>query len=162
MTREKVSGATFDEVVDIVRQIEMVRSQERVEREANRLRSSSDFSSVPSGGQFYRGKGRSFRHAQATRPARRDASASHGSYSAHSGQYSFSALQAQSSHHASSAQASTGNSLGYQEQQFRQRRGCFECRELGHFKRDCPMLLSGALQQSYRLTTQAPAVTPPV
>ncbi|XP_070057305.1 uncharacterized protein [Nicotiana tomentosiformis] len=33
--RERVSGATFDEVVNIARQIEMVRSQERVEKEAS-------------------------------------------------------------------------------------------------------------------------------
>ncbi|XP_070035607.1 uncharacterized protein [Nicotiana tomentosiformis] len=144
MTRERVSGATFDKVVDIARQIMMVRSQERVEREAKRPCDSGDFSSVPSGGQFYRGRDHSYRHAQAGRLVHHAASASHGSYSAHSGQSSFSALPAQSSHHASSAQASTSNSLGYQEQQFRQRRGCFECGELGHFKRDYPRLLSGA------------------
>ncbi|XP_070036019.1 uncharacterized protein [Nicotiana tomentosiformis] len=92
MTRERVSRATSDEVVDIACQIEMVRSQERVEREAKRPRGSGDFGSVPSGGQFYRGRGRSFRHAQATRPVHHGASASHGSYSAHSGQSSFSAL----------------------------------------------------------------------
>ncbi|XP_070048928.1 uncharacterized protein [Nicotiana tomentosiformis] len=38
MTRERVSGATFDEVVDIARQIEMARSQELGEREAKRPR----------------------------------------------------------------------------------------------------------------------------
>ncbi|XP_070031697.1 uncharacterized protein [Nicotiana tomentosiformis] len=52
-------------------------------------------------------------------PVHHGASASHSSYSAHSGQSSFSALPAQSSHHALSAQASTSNSSGYQEQKFR-------------------------------------------
>ncbi|XP_070036378.1 uncharacterized protein [Nicotiana tomentosiformis] len=91
MTRERVSGATFDEVVDIARQIEVVSSQE--------------------GGQF-----------------------------------SFSAVPMQSSHHASSTQYSTGNSSGYLEQQFRQRRDYFEFGEFGHYKRDCPKLLSRAPQ----------------
>ncbi|XP_070046964.1 uncharacterized protein [Nicotiana tomentosiformis] len=43
MTRESVSDATFDEVVDIARQIEMVHSQEWVEREAKRPCGSGDF-----------------------------------------------------------------------------------------------------------------------
>ncbi|XP_070034494.1 uncharacterized protein [Nicotiana tomentosiformis] len=114
-----------------ISQIEMVRSQEWVEREAKRPRGLGDFSDVPSGGQFYRGRGCSYRRAQTGRPAHRGASASH------------------------------GNSLGYQEQQFRQRRGCFECGELGHFKRDCPRLLSGSLQQHSLTTAPAQTVTPP-
>ncbi|XP_070055345.1 uncharacterized protein [Nicotiana tomentosiformis] len=36
ITRQRVSGATFDKVVNIARQIEMVCSQERGEREAKR------------------------------------------------------------------------------------------------------------------------------
>ncbi|XP_070049936.1 uncharacterized protein [Nicotiana tomentosiformis] len=52
MTRERVSGATFDEVVDIARKIEIVCSQEHREREAKRPRGPGDFSGVPSGGQF--------------------------------------------------------------------------------------------------------------
>ncbi|XP_070047405.1 uncharacterized protein [Nicotiana tomentosiformis] len=80
MTREMVSGTTFDEVVDIARQIEM---------------------------------------------------------------------------------ASTGSSSGYQEQQFRHRKGCFEGGDFGHIKRDCPRLLSGAPQQSSRPIAPVPAVAPP-
>jgi len=45
-----VSGATFDKVVDITRQIEMVHSQEQVEREAKGPRGQGGFSDVPSGG----------------------------------------------------------------------------------------------------------------
>jgi len=52
MTREWVSCATFDKVVDIARQIEIVRGQERVEREAKRPRGSGDFSGDPHRGQF--------------------------------------------------------------------------------------------------------------
>ncbi|XP_070045756.1 uncharacterized protein [Nicotiana tomentosiformis] len=48
MTRERVYGATFDEVVDISRQIKMVRSQERVKREEKRPRGQGRFSGVPS------------------------------------------------------------------------------------------------------------------
>ncbi|XP_070056789.1 uncharacterized protein [Nicotiana tomentosiformis] len=139
---ERVSRV-FDKVVDIARQNEMVHSQERVKRKAKRPRGSGDFSGVPLGGQFYRGRGHSYRPALTGHPAHHGASASHSSYSAHSGQSSFSSLPLQSSHHASSSQASTGNSSSYQEQQFRQRRGCFECREFGHYKRNCPKLLSG-------------------
>ncbi|XP_070040848.1 uncharacterized protein [Nicotiana tomentosiformis] len=48
---QRVSGATFDEVVDITRQIKMVRSQERVEREAKRPHRQGGFSGAPSGAQ---------------------------------------------------------------------------------------------------------------
>ncbi|XP_070045391.1 uncharacterized protein [Nicotiana tomentosiformis] len=54
MTRGRVSGAIFDEVVDIAWQIEMVRSQERGEREAKRPSGSGDFSGVPLGGHVMR------------------------------------------------------------------------------------------------------------
>ncbi|XP_070046944.1 uncharacterized protein [Nicotiana tomentosiformis] len=50
MTRERESDANFDEVVDIARQIEMVRSQEQVERESKRPRGQGGFSGVSSGG----------------------------------------------------------------------------------------------------------------
>ncbi|XP_070040084.1 uncharacterized protein [Nicotiana tomentosiformis] len=94
MTRESVSGATFDEVVDISRQIEIVHSQERGEGEAKRLHGPGDLSSVPLGGQIYRGRGRSYRHAQTGHPVQRGASSNHGSYSSHQGQPSLGALPA--------------------------------------------------------------------
>jgi len=120
-----------------------------------------DYNGVPLGGQFHRGRGHSYRHTQTGRPAHCSASASHGSYSAHSGQSSFSALLAQSSHHDSSAQASAGHPSGYQEQQFLHRKGCFECGEFSHFKRECPRLLSGVSQQSSQPMESAPIVIPP-
>ncbi|XP_070040015.1 uncharacterized protein [Nicotiana tomentosiformis] len=49
MTRERVSSATFDEVVDIAQEIESVRNQEWVEREAKRSCGLGSFGSVPSG-----------------------------------------------------------------------------------------------------------------
>ncbi|XP_070037206.1 uncharacterized protein [Nicotiana tomentosiformis] len=103
MTRERVSGATFDEVVDITRQIEMVCSQER---EAKRPRGSGGPSGVHSGGQPYHSRGRPYKPAQMARLVHRGASSSHGSYSARQSQSSLSALLAQSSSRAPSIQGS--------------------------------------------------------
>ncbi|XP_070044872.1 uncharacterized protein [Nicotiana tomentosiformis] len=127
MTRERVSGATFDEVVDIARQIAIGRGQKRVEREAKRPRGQGGFSGSPFGGQFQHGRGRHFRKAPSSRPFHRGASSGHGSHSHQQGQSLFSSLPVQSSHHARPAQVSSGSSFGYQEQQFHQRRGYFEC-----------------------------------
>ncbi|XP_070020660.1 uncharacterized protein [Nicotiana sylvestris] len=102
--RERVFGATFKEVVDIAREIGSVRRQERVEREANRPCGSGSFGGVPSGGKFHHDRGCPYRHAQTTQPVHRGELLSHSSHINRSCQYSFSALPAQSSHHASSAQ----------------------------------------------------------
>ncbi|XP_070036443.1 uncharacterized protein [Nicotiana tomentosiformis] len=67
MTRERVSGASFDEVVHIARQIEMVRRKERGDREAKRPRGPGDFI----------GRGRPYMHAQTGRPVHRGASSGH-------------------------------------------------------------------------------------
>ncbi|XP_070047121.1 uncharacterized protein [Nicotiana tomentosiformis] len=102
MTRESVSGATFDKVVDIAQQIEMVHSHEREEREAKRPQGSGGPSGVPSGGQSYYNKGHPYRPAQMARPAHGGTSSSHGSYTARTGQSSLNALPAQSSSRAPS------------------------------------------------------------
>ena len=78
MTRERVLGATFEEVVDITHEIEAVRRQEREEREAKRPRGSGSYSGAPSRGQFQHGRGRSFRPAQSAHPGYRGASSGHG------------------------------------------------------------------------------------
>ncbi|XP_070034992.1 uncharacterized protein [Nicotiana tomentosiformis] len=51
MTRERVSSASFHEVVDIAWQIKMVRSQEYGEREAKRPHGWGGFNGVASGAQ---------------------------------------------------------------------------------------------------------------
>ncbi|XP_070050203.1 uncharacterized protein [Nicotiana tomentosiformis] len=132
-------GARFDEVVDIARQ-------------------RGGLSGVSSRGQFYHSRGHPYRTAQVARPVHHGASSSHGSYSAHSGQPSFSALPAQSSFHDSSSQASTSSSSGYQEHQLRQRRGCFECGDLSHLKRDCLRLLSGVPQQEFSIDSTSTSI----
>ncbi|XP_070041347.1 uncharacterized protein [Nicotiana tomentosiformis] len=161
MTRENASSARFNEVVDIARRLELVRSWEREEREAKRPRDSGSFSGVYFGGRSHHSRGHSFRPAQTACPVHHGASVSHGPYSAYSGHSSFSALPAQSSYHASSPQVSTSSSSGYQEQQLRQRRGCFECGDLSRLKRDCPRLLSGVPRYSSWPMIPAPAATPP-
>ncbi|XP_070040411.1 uncharacterized protein [Nicotiana tomentosiformis] len=151
--RESVSGSTFDEVVNIARQIEMVRSKERVDREAKRPRGQGGFCGAPSGGQLQHGRGRLFRHTQMARPVHRGASSGHGPHGYQQVQTSFGALPAQSSSHTPSAQGSSvpGPSSSYSSAQgFLQSlvagRGCFECGILGHIKRFCPRLMGGSSQ----------------
>ncbi|XP_070039429.1 uncharacterized protein [Nicotiana tomentosiformis] len=141
ITREIASGARFNEVVDIARQLEQVHSQESEEREAKRPRGSGDFSGVSSGGQSYHSRGRPYRFAQMESLIHHGASASHGSYSTRPGQSSLSALPAQSISHAPSVQGSSipGSSSSYSGSQGPIKspppladRSCFECGEFGH------------------------------
>ncbi|XP_070046853.1 uncharacterized protein [Nicotiana tomentosiformis] len=96
MTRESVSGARFNELVDIARRLELVHSQGHEEREAKRPYGSGGFSGVPSKGQFHHSRGRPYRPTQMARPIYRGPSASHGSFSARLGQLSLSTLPSQS------------------------------------------------------------------
>ncbi|XP_070003826.1 uncharacterized protein, partial [Nicotiana sylvestris] len=107
MTRQRVSDTSFEEVVDIARDIESIRRQERVEREAKRPRGSGSFGGVLFGGKFHHGRGRPFRHAPAARLAHRGASSSHDYHSSQQGHSSLSALPAQSSSHAPLVQGSS-------------------------------------------------------
>ncbi|XP_070039460.1 uncharacterized protein [Nicotiana tomentosiformis] len=125
MTRETVSGATFDEVVDIARQIEMVRSQERGERQAKKPRGSGGFSGVPSGAQS---------------------------------SFHVPSIQGSSTPGSSSGYSGAGSSL--QSPPPFIRRGCFECRDIGHIKRYCPRLTGGPAQQRIQSTTSAPVTSP--
>nr|XP_016433328.1 PREDICTED: uncharacterized protein LOC107759831 [Nicotiana tabacum] len=136
-----MTGVRFDEVVDIARSVELVRRQEREEREAKRPRSSGGFSSASSGVQPYYSRDRSSRPIHTARHIPRGSSVRHSSYSGRRAQSSFSVLTSQSSYHASSAQGSSGNYSDHQGQQLSQRRVCFECGELSHLKKDCPRLL---------------------
>ncbi|XP_070057159.1 uncharacterized protein [Nicotiana tomentosiformis] len=102
LTREIASGARFDEVVDIARRLEQVRSEECEEREAKMPCGSGGFSSASSGGQSHHNRGCPYRPAQMACPVHRGALASHGSYNTRPGQPSLSALPAQSSSRAPS------------------------------------------------------------
>ncbi|XP_070046175.1 uncharacterized protein [Nicotiana tomentosiformis] len=144
LTRERVSGATFDVVVDIARQIEVVCSQERGEREAKRPRGSGGSGGLPSRGYSYHNRGRPYRHAQTGRPVHCGASSSHGLNSSHQGQSYLSALPAQSMPRAPSVQESSvlgsfgryscsrgppQNSPPFFE------RDCYECGALGYVRK---------------------------
>nr|XP_033511484.1 uncharacterized protein LOC117276240 isoform X2 [Nicotiana tomentosiformis] len=143
MTIERVFGATFDEVVDIARQIEMFHNQERVEMEAKRPRGQGGFSGVPSGGQFHHCMGRPFIHAQTARPVHRGASSGHGSHSYQQGHSSLSALPSQSSSRAPLGQGSSipGPSTSYPDARGSLQSpapasgSCYECGEFGHMRR---------------------------
>ncbi|XP_070043257.1 uncharacterized protein [Nicotiana tomentosiformis] len=73
--RRLIDGLTFQ------LRIELVCSQDRVEREAKRSRGSGSFGGVPSGGQFHHGRGCPYRHAQTVSSVHRGASSGHGSHS---------------------------------------------------------------------------------
>ncbi|XP_070045034.1 uncharacterized protein [Nicotiana tomentosiformis] len=170
MTRERVSSATFDEVVDIDRQIEMVHSQERVEKEAKRPCAQGGFSGVPTGRQFHHGRVRPFRYAQTARPVHRGASSGHGS---HSHQSSFSSLPAQSSSRAPLGQGSSmpGPSTSYPGALGSLQcpapapapapGSCYECGEFDHIRRYCPRLTGGPAQQRSQSMTSTLVSSPP-
>ncbi|XP_070010988.1 uncharacterized protein [Nicotiana sylvestris] len=154
MTRERVLGASFEEVVDITRDIETVRRIEREEREAKRPRGSGSFSGAPSRGQFQRGRGRSFRPPQPARPEYSRTSSDCGHQGFQQGQSLLNALPAQSSSYAPLVQgssvpsASAGHSGVRGSLQFPSPipGSCYECREFGHIKRQCPRLRGGQFQ----------------
>ncbi|XP_070056720.1 uncharacterized protein [Nicotiana tomentosiformis] len=169
MTLGNVAGAKFAEVVDGARWLEMVHTQEREEREAKRSRDLGNSSGIFSRGQSYHSRDRPYRPAQMARIAHRGASASQGS-SASQGQSSLSALTAQSSSRAASIQGSSvpGSSGSYsgsrgppQYLPTFSEKICFECDDLGHIKRYCPLLTGGSAQQKSQTTTSAPVASPP-
>nr|XP_033514054.1 uncharacterized protein LOC117278698 [Nicotiana tomentosiformis] len=110
--------------------------------------------------ESHHSRGRPWRPTQIACLVHRGASVSHGSYNACSFQSSFNASSAQSSYNASSSQVSTGSSSGYQGQELRQIRGCFECGDLSHLKRNFLRLLRRVPQQSSQAMVLAPAATP--
>ncbi|XP_070051251.1 uncharacterized protein [Nicotiana tomentosiformis] len=165
MTLGNVAGAKFDEVVDSARRLEMVRTQEHGEREANRSCGPGNSSNVPFGGRSYHNRGRPYRPA-----AHRGASASHGSYSARLSQSSLSKLPGQSSSRAPSVQglfvpsysgSYSGSRGPPQYLPPLSEKCCFECGDLGHMKRRCPHLLRDPVQQKSQAATPAPVISPP-
>jgi len=85
-----VTGATFEEVVDIACGIDSVRHQEREERKAKRPRGSG-----------------SFGEAQSAHPGYHGIASGHSSHSSHQGHSSLSALPSQSPSRAPSIQGSS-------------------------------------------------------
>ncbi|XP_070028945.1 uncharacterized protein [Nicotiana sylvestris] len=77
MTRERDLGILFEDVVNIARDIEMARRQDREKREAKRPRGFGSFSGAPSRGQFQHSRGCSFRPAQSAHLEHRGASLGH-------------------------------------------------------------------------------------
>ncbi|XP_070055233.1 uncharacterized protein [Nicotiana tomentosiformis] len=128
MNRKRVSSSTFNEVVDIARQIEMVRGQERVEREAKRPRGQGGFCGAP-----FRG---------------------HSSLRALPAQSSSRAppVQGFSMPGSSTGYPGTRGSLQFPPPA---PGSCFECGEFGHIWRQCPRRLRGLSQQRSQPSTSA-------
>nr|XP_009624881.1 uncharacterized protein LOC104115868 [Nicotiana tomentosiformis] len=137
MAQENVLGAMFDEVGDIASRLELVRSLEHKEREAEMPLGSSSGYQVQQLHQrwacFECGDLSHFKRDhprllsgvphQISRPMILEPTATPPAQPTRS-----------------------GSSSGYQVQQLHQRWACFECGDLSHFKRDCPRLFSGVPQ----------------
>ncbi|XP_070037274.1 uncharacterized protein [Nicotiana tomentosiformis] len=136
VTQERVSGATFDKVVDIAQQIEMVCREERGEREAKRPRGPGDFSGVPSGGDL-------------------------SSLSALPAQSSSHAPLVQGSSAPGSSSEYSGARGSLQSPLSLAGKDCFECGDMGHIKRYCPRLMGGPAQQRRQPMTSALVTSPP-
>ncbi|XP_070026338.1 uncharacterized protein [Nicotiana sylvestris] len=102
MARERILSHTFEDAVDVARDIETDRCLEREEQEAKRPRGSASHSGAPSRGQFQQSRGRSYRPHQSARPEYRGPSSGRGHQGFQQGQSSLSALPAQSSSRAPS------------------------------------------------------------
>ncbi|XP_070042603.1 uncharacterized protein [Nicotiana tomentosiformis] len=85
MNWEIVTGARFEEVVDIAIRLELVHSHEHEERGAKRPCGLGGFSSSSSRGHSYHNRGHPYKPAQMAHPVHHGASAIHGSYSARPG-----------------------------------------------------------------------------
>uniref|UniRef100_A0A1U7VHC0 DNA-binding protein HEXBP-like n=2 Tax=Nicotiana sylvestris TaxID=4096 RepID=A0A1U7VHC0_NICSY len=155
MTRERVLGISFKDAVDIARDIETVRRQERDGREAKRPQGSGSFSGALLRGQFQQGRGRSFMPAQSSRPEYRGGSSGRGYQGSQQSQPSPSALLAQSLSRALSAQgssrpsasASYSGTRGSLQSQFPAPRSFYACGEFGHMRRECPRRAASSSQQ---------------
>ncbi|XP_070047504.1 uncharacterized protein [Nicotiana tomentosiformis] len=170
MTWERVSGATFDEVVDIVQQIEMVRSQERGEREAKRPHGSGDFSGVPSGFSFTAAEvdftGTLRRVVQFTMvhyPTMVHIVIIRANYLSMKYQLRVHLMHLQfraHRHRVHLADILVLGALSSPPPPFTGK-GCFKCGDIGHIKRYCPRLTGGPVQQRSQPTTSAPVISPP-
>ncbi|XP_070030852.1 uncharacterized protein [Nicotiana tomentosiformis] len=122
------------------------------------------------GGQFYRSRGCSYRHAQTSRSVHSSVSSNHGSYSSPQSQSSLSALPAPITLHTLSVQGSyvpdpSGNHSGSRGPPQNSppffEMECYECGELGHVRKYCPHRTRGTVQQSRQATTSVPVAPPP-
>ncbi|XP_070024610.1 uncharacterized protein, partial [Nicotiana sylvestris] len=169
MARERILSHTFEDAVDIARDIEADRRQEREERKAKRPRGSGSFSGSPSRSQFQQSRGRSYRPHQSARSKYRGASSGRGHQGFQQGQSSLGALPAQSSSHAPSVQGSSAPSAsashfgvrGSHQVPYPASGSCYECGEFGHMKRHCPQLRGSQSQQRGQSSSSAPFTSAP-
>ncbi|XP_009781088.2 uncharacterized protein [Nicotiana sylvestris] len=78
MARDRILSHTFEDAVDVARDIETDRHLEREEQEAKRPRGSASHSGAPSRGQFQQSRGRSYRPHQSAHPEYRGPSSGRG------------------------------------------------------------------------------------
>uniref|UniRef100_A0A1S4B006 CCHC-type domain-containing protein n=1 Tax=Nicotiana tabacum TaxID=4097 RepID=A0A1S4B006_TOBAC len=169
MAQERILSHTFEDAVDVARNIETDRRLEREEREAKRPRGSASHSGAPSRGQFQQSRGRSYRPHQSARLEYCRPSLGRGHEGFQQGQSSLSALPAQSSSRAPSVQgpsapsapASHSGARGSFQSHPPSSRGCYECGELGHVWKQCPRRTASSSQQRGQSSSSAPTTSAP-
>ncbi|KAG5596797.1 hypothetical protein H5410_038029, partial [Solanum commersonii] len=144
------SGVPFQKVVDVAKELEMIRCEGFEQREGKMTRHVGDYGGAPLRSRAYLGRGY---HSQSSRPSHAAIPTSEAGYTGHN-----SSSWVHTSQGLSFRPVGRGGHSGHSgfSHQPTSRKGCFECGDMRHFVRDCPRTRRGGLHQgSQPLTFRA-------
>ncbi|XP_015075341.1 uncharacterized protein LOC107019330 [Solanum pennellii] len=134
------SGVPFQKVVDVAKELEMIRREGFEQREGKRTHYSGDYGGAPPRSRCYLGRGS---HPRSSRPI-------HAAIPAFETGYP----RRRSSSSVHTSQGSPSRPIPAS------RRGYFEFGDMGHYVRDCPRTRRGGLHQSSQASTSRAAQPP--